>query len=157
MERERNTLPIRDVLERYLLKHKHLQYEVKTRQALKLWGEIVDDYVRRNTEAVIVKKRTLFVHTTSAVLANELQMRERELLKKLNTSLEVSLIDRIVFKSGFFLKGDKKEEATGQGEARLPVKVLKSIDNTVKNVNDDDLRKVLKDFLTSVALKNENR
>jgi len=154
MERDRDTIHMRDALELYLSKNKNLQYEVKTRQALKLWEEIVDDYVRIHTRAATVKDRKLYVHVASTVLANELQMKERELLNKINSNLKVPIIDKIVFKSGFFPREEKKEIAV-KNEVRLSANVVRKIENLVKNVADEDLRKVLKNLFLSIAIRNK--
>lgn len=154
MERKRDVIHMRDALELYFSKNKHLQYEVKTRQALKLWEEIVDDYVRLHTRAATVKDRKLYVHVASTVLANELQMKERELLNKINSNLKVPIIDRIVFKSGFFPKDEKKEVAI-KDDVRLSVNVVRKIENLIKNVGDEDLRSVLKNLFVSIAIKSK--
>ena len=45
-----------------------------------------------------LKGKTLFVQVEGAPLASELQLRQRELIKKINQHFERKLVERIVFK-----------------------------------------------------------
>jgi predicted nucleic acid-binding Zn ribbon protein len=155
VERGEGPSLIRNVLEQYFEKHRRIQYEVKTREALKVWSLIVDDYIRDHTEPVYIKKHTLYVKTDSSALAGELSMREGDLLRKLNESLNTHLLKRIVFKSGSITAHGKKSRKQEQGSAQLTSKTLKKIDNIVRRIKEDELRGILKKFLKSTAKKRD--
>jgi predicted nucleic acid-binding Zn ribbon protein len=146
---------IRNVLQQYFAKHRKILYEVKTREALKVWGLIVDDYTRDHTEPIYVREHTLYVKTDSSALAGELSMREEGLLRKLNGSLNTHLLKRIVFKSGSITTHGQKKGAREQGSAQLTSNTLKKIDNIVKEIKEDELRGILKKFLKATAKKRD--
>ncbi len=155
MERGEGPSLIRNVIEQYFAKHRKIQYEVKTREALKVWSLIVDEYVRDHTEPVYVKEHTLYVKTDSSALASELSLQEDDLLRRLNGSLKIQLLKRIVFKSGSITAQGKKSRKQEQGSALLTSKTLKKIDNIVRRIKEDELRGILKKFLKSTAKKRD--
>jgi len=151
MGQDRSTFPIKDVLEKVLSKNEHIRYEIKIREAMETWGKIADDYLLHHTKAVLIKERKLFIHTDSAVLANELSMKEREYRKHINSVLKLPLIKKIVFRSGFILNKDTKKPPTVKKKKELTVKTLKQIDSAVENIKEDELKNILKKFLRSTA------
>lgn len=145
------------VLDGYLSSHPRLKYEVKALEAVRIWPDMADEYVRLHTEAVMVKDRILYVHTDSSALASELTLREEEFRGRLNRALKMSLVQRIVFKSGRVAHGQKKGERDKAPPRPLTAKTLKEIEGTVKNVREQELREVLKRFFKETAMRNERR
>jgi predicted nucleic acid-binding Zn ribbon protein len=149
---------MRDLLEQYLSRNKRLQYEVKTREAVKVWSQIHDGYIGRHTTAAIVKDRTLYVHTDSSALASELTLREEELVAGLNSALGVRLIERILFTAGTVQHGNHTkghDTENGRGSVhKLTAGTIDRIESVVQNIEEEELREVMKKFLKSSALRN---
>ena len=145
------------VLDAYLSHHPRMKYEVKSREAVMIWPDIADEYVRLHTEAVMVKDRILYVHTDSSALASELTLREEEFRGRLNRALKMALVQRIVFKSGRVVHGRKNGEEKKAPPQPLTAKTLKEIEGMVQNVREKELREALKRFLKETAMRNERR
>jgi hypothetical protein len=126
-------------------------YEVKTREAVRVWPELVDEYVRRHTQAVLVRDRVLYVHTDSSTLAAELTMREKKLREGLNRALKTPIIGRILFKAGHVAAPEGGERYDTPPNSVPTMKTLNKIDATVKDVHDEELRETLRRLLKSVA------
>lgn len=62
------------------------------------WGEIVGDYINRQTTNRFVKDRKLYVAISSAPLRNELMLNRAALAKRLNEITGANVIDDIVFR-----------------------------------------------------------
>ena len=108
MQRDKKTHLIKDVLESYLAKNKHIGYRIKAAEALRIWGRISGDWLSSHSEAVHVKDGILLVKTDSPSLANELSLKQQELIEEINKELSSPLIEKIVFKSGFIKKNKSK-------------------------------------------------
>jgi hypothetical protein len=124
---------------------------VKIREALRLWAGAVEEYVRLHTQAVLVKNRTLYVHADSSALASELSLRERELLDRLNRALKVRLLERIIFKAGRVAHEEHGAAPADGAKIRLTADTVKRIDATVKDIEEDELRDILRRFLRTAA------
>ena len=72
---------------------------VKLCSSLEIWNRIVDARVGKNTEAVKIRNRTLYVITSSAAWANELIYLSREFVKKFNAAAGEEAIKDICFRS----------------------------------------------------------
>lgn len=57
---------------------------VKICEQITIWAEIIDEKVRKNSEAVKIRNRVLTVNTTSSTWAQELTFLKVELVKKFN-------------------------------------------------------------------------
>ncbi len=63
-----------------------------------MWGEIVGDYINRQTTNRFVKDRKLYVAISSAPLRNELMLNRAALVVRLNEITGANVIDDIVFR-----------------------------------------------------------
>ncbi len=154
MERDIKTYLIKDILETYLSKNRYIGYRIKSEEALRLWRKVVDDYIGLHTDAVLVKEGILYVHTDSSVLANELSLREKELLQKLNDVLKSPVIKGIVFKSGFIRKEKKKSVLDIKSQKEVGIESLKKINRLVKSIKEKELRGILKKLFITAAKRN---
>ncbi len=157
MKRDTKPIRVRDILEGMLSRNERLKYEVKIREALNSWSDIAEVYVRAHTKAVYVKNRTLYVNTESSVLANELSLREKEYIRKLNSAAGIDVIKKIVFKAGntIYEKNEGREKTRPGG--RLSMNVLKKIDTSVLHIKEGDLREIFRRFLRTTAGHNEKK
>jgi hypothetical protein len=128
-----------------------MQYEVKMREAVRIWPDHVDQYVRRHTQAVMVKDRVLYVHTDSSTLTSELTLREKNLRERLNRALKTPIIGRIVFKTGRVAPLEDGKNPEKPPASALTMKTIKEIDTTVRGVHDEELRETLRRFLKTAA------
>ena len=154
MEKGRDFYRIRDVLDLYLSKNEYIAYRIKSQEALKAWDTVVDNYIRQHTKTVFIKNKTLFIRTDSTVLANELSLREKELVDKLNSVLRTPLISRLKFKTGVIRKKDRKRESNAVKPKEITLKTINNIDRMVQDINEDELRFIMKKFLISLAMRN---
>ena len=88
--------PIKTVLNTYLFKT-GLEKGVRQQQALALWPTAVGKKIADNTAVQDVKHGTLIVHAKSPAWAQELQLRKKEILSNLNSSLGKRTIKDIRF------------------------------------------------------------
>jgi len=68
-------------------------------QVLSLWPEVIDEGIRKNTEAVKIKNQVLYVSTSSSVWAQELTFLKEEIIKKINEKAGREVIKDIRFKA----------------------------------------------------------
>ncbi len=157
MRRDTKPSPVRDILENILSHNERLRYEIKIREAQYAWSDITEEYVRTHTKAVYVKSRILYVNVDSSVLANELSLREKEYIKKLNNATNTMVIKKIVFKAGNTIRSREENKGTAGVSGRLPISVLKKIDDTVTHIREGELRDVFRSFLRTTARRNKKK
>jgi len=151
VKRDTKPTPVRYILENILSRNKHLRYEVKVREALYRWNDVTEEYVKNHTKAVYVKNRILYVNTESSVLANELSLREKEYIEKLNAKVGIQIIKKIVFKSGNTIQERKNEKNILKASPHLSINVLKKIDASVAHIREEELREIFRRFLRTTA------
>jgi len=78
-----------------LLKSAGIDQPIEQNKALIIWGDVVGESIASNTEAKEVKHGILIVKVSTPVWRNEIAMRKREILKKLNTELGSTAIKNI--------------------------------------------------------------
>jgi hypothetical protein len=152
MQRDRRTYLIREVLESYLAKNRQIGYRVKKTEALRVWAKICGDWVASHSEAFQVKDGILLIKTDSPILANELSLKERELVEAMNRELAYPLLKRIVFKSGFVEKHNSKDKAApSEVKKKLTMETVKRVDRLVETVKEEELRDLLRKLFISSA------
>ena len=72
---------------------------VKLCGRLEIWSSVVDERVGKNTEAIKIRNRTLYVITSSAAWANELSYLKKEIIRKFNSAAGEETIKDIYFRS----------------------------------------------------------
>ncbi len=77
-----------------------LARSVKICSQLTLWDRVVDEQVRRHTEAVKIKFKVLYVTTSSPAWAQELGFLKQQIIAKFNAEAGQEVISDIKFKSG---------------------------------------------------------
>ncbi|MBN3033116.1 MAG: DUF721 domain-containing protein [Candidatus Saganbacteria bacterium] len=65
-----------------------------------LWPQVVDERVSRNTEAVKLVNRTLYIATASPVWAQELTFLKPAIIKRFNERAGAEVVSDIKFKAG---------------------------------------------------------
>jgi predicted nucleic acid-binding Zn ribbon protein len=72
---------------------------IKNCQLLAVWEKVVDEGIKRNTEPVKIRNRTLFIQAASPAWANELTYLKREIIKRFNQQAGSEAISDIRFKA----------------------------------------------------------
>jgi len=77
-----------------------LKQRLKQAEAVRKWDEIVGERIACETQAEIVRGKTLFVKVTSPIWAQELSFLKPEIMKKLRQEIGRGVITDIRFKCG---------------------------------------------------------
>ena len=157
MKRDNRTYSIREVLESWLAKNRHIGYRIKAAESLTLWAKIPDEYVTSHSDAIGIKEGVLMVNTDSSVLANELSLREKEFRELLNNELGEPIVKRIVFKSGFVQRDKDMKEPGGKEGKKLSIETLKRVNEVVESVKQQEIREGLKKLFISSAEKGSSK
>ena len=67
---------------------------------LSLWSKVVDEKIGKQTEAVKIRNRTLYVSTRSPAWAQELSFLKDKIIKKFNEQAGEEAIQDIKFRGG---------------------------------------------------------
>lgn len=93
-----------ETLKSLLKKKKQKQGLKKTLDIYELFGEWnrnaaeIFGNKKINCEPKFLRGKTLYVHVQGAPLAAELQMRQHQLIKKINDHFDKQMVERIIFK-----------------------------------------------------------
>ena len=145
---------IGEVLKDLLKKNRYLSYRVNVDKAIELWNKQEDKTVKGKTKAVGFKNGTLIVHVNSPVLANELSLKERFFIRKINRELGLEIIKKIHFKSGF-IKNDRRIEENYEVDLKPSIRVIKKAEEIVNRIKDEELKESLKNLILSSYVYNE--
>ena len=129
---------------------KNLEIDVplKTYSILGAWDEIVGESVAVHSRPRSIRNRILFVDVSHSTWMQQLQFLKPTLLEKINAFLGEPLIQDIRFKQGKIspphpalpktpsLKDEKLDKAT-----------LTRIESIIQKINDEDIRKSVRDVL----------
>ncbi len=72
---------------------------VKSCKQVALWGQVVDERVSRNSEAVKIRNKVLYVNTATSTWAQELTFLKREIIKRFNQKAGEEAVRDIKFKA----------------------------------------------------------
>ncbi|MFC2152803.1 DUF721 domain-containing protein [Bacteroidota bacterium] len=95
--RKKNTQKIDVVIKEYL-KALKIDDKIKEVQLIKSWDEVVGKTIARSTNDIYIKNRKLIVKLNSSVIRNELFMLRDGLKKALNDKAGEEIIDDIILK-----------------------------------------------------------
>jgi hypothetical protein len=148
---------IRSILDR-TLKSLEIDVPLKTYSILGAWNEIVGESVANQTQPRSIRNRILFIDVSHPTWMQQLQFLKPTLLEKINAFLGEPLIQDIRFKLGKIsptipappkthsLKDEKLDKAT-----------LNRIESIVQKIDDQDLRKKVRDVLIRGAQLEQSR
>lgn len=89
-------LPLKEVLKN-VLNEERFKGKLDERKLIEHWSNIVGEIILKETKQIYIKNRKLFVKIDSPFAKNDLIYRRKELTKKLNTYVDASVIDDIIF------------------------------------------------------------
>jgi len=143
--------PIHSILEK-TLKALEIDVPLKSYSIWCAWKEIVGDSIALQTQPRSIRNRILFIDVSHSTWMQQLQFLKPTLLEKINNFLGEPLIQDIRFKLGkisptiptppkvHLLEDEKLDKAT-----------LKHIEGIVQKIEDQEVRKSLRDVLIKGA------
>jgi len=149
--------PIRSVLEN-TLKGLEIDVPLKSYSILGAWNEIVGATVAAHSQPRSIRNRILFVDVTHSTWMQQLQFLKPTLLEKVNTFLGEPLIQDIRFKLGRILPSTPSPSKTDHPRKEdLGEETLERIEKVVQKIEDEEVRKALKDVLMKGAKLEQHR
>ena len=88
--------PINTVLASFLKKTR-LSHGVNQQKAIEVWSETVGNKIAEKTEAVSVERGVLIIRADSSVWSQELQLKKKEILLKINKKVGKKTITDLRF------------------------------------------------------------
>ena len=83
-----------------VLASKGIPQSIKNCNTVLLWEKVVEGEVKKNTEALKVQNRTLYVMVKNSVWAQELTFLKKEIIKKMNEAAGFGAVADIRFRVG---------------------------------------------------------
>jgi predicted nucleic acid-binding Zn ribbon protein len=85
-----------DILER---SNSAVAWTIRSCRQLEIWQKVVDERVARQTEAVKIKNKVLYVLTTTSTWAQELTLLKRDIINKFNLCAGEEAINDVRFRA----------------------------------------------------------
>jgi hypothetical protein len=105
----------------------------------------------------MVKDRVLFVRADSSALASELTLKEEEHRNRLNRALNMELVRKIVFKSGRVSPPGRHASSLQEIPSHLTAEHVKKIEAAVQNLDEEELREIMRRLLREMAERGRKR
>ena len=80
-----------------LIKKEGLENEINQQKAIDLWGDVVGQKIRENTEPVEVQFGVMIIKVKNSVWKQELQFQKEDIIKSLNKKLIKTMIKDLRF------------------------------------------------------------
>jgi predicted nucleic acid-binding Zn ribbon protein len=74
-----------------------IQSKLQEYDAVNRWNEIMGEQIANASEAIGIKQGVLHVHVTTGPWRNELTLRKKEIIEKINTSIGSEIVKDIKF------------------------------------------------------------
>lgn len=130
-----------------LLRDLGLEQRFKSEQIAVLWPQMVGHAVAKIARPTQFRGGTLFVDVVDHVWMQELKLRERDLLDRLNRALGSPLVGRLFLRLGQMPQAASSEPAettpTLRTDAPLPPDEEATLERELASVADPELRQVL--------------
>jgi hypothetical protein len=116
------------------------------------WEEIVGKSVALHTQPRSIHNRILFINVSHPTWTQQLQFLKSTLIQKINSYLGESLIEDIRFKLGKISSPIPASSKTLPWQAEdLDERTLKQIETLLQKIDDEEVRKGLRDVLIKGA------
>jgi len=149
--------PIGSILEK-TLKALEIDVPLKTYSIWSAWGDIVGESVALHTQPRSIRNRILFIDVSHPTWIQQLQFLKPALLEKINNFLGESPIQDIRFKLGKISPTIPSPSKTHVLEdENLDKETLSRIENLVQKVDDEGVRKGLREVLIKGAKLEQSR
>ena len=153
----RKPQPLHSILEK-TLKALEIDVPLKAYSILGAWNKIVGESVAEHSQPRSIRNRILFIDVSHSTWMQQLQFLKPTLLEKINTFLGESLIQDIRFKLGKISPTMPASTKTHSLEdEKLDKATLDRIENLLQEIDDDQIRKSLRDVLIKGAKLEQSR
>jgi hypothetical protein len=148
---------IRSILEK-TLKNLEIDVPLKTYSILGAWNEIVGESVGVQTQPRSIRNRILFIDVSHSTWMQQLQFLKPTLLEKINSFLGEPLIQDIRFKLGKISPTiSTPPMAPSLEDEKLDKATLTRIENLLQEIDDNEVRKNLREVLIKGAKLERSR
>jgi hypothetical protein len=149
--------PIHSILEK-TLKALEIDVPLKSYSIWGAWEEIVGDSVALQTQPRAIRNRILFIDVSHPTWMQQLQFFKPTLLEKINNFLGEPHIQDIRFKLGKISPPvQAPSKASVWQRENLDERILKQIESIVQKIDDQEVRKSLRDVLIKGAKLERHR
>jgi len=142
---------IRSILDQ-TLRSLEIDGPLKAHSIWRAWEEIVGKPVALHAQPRSIHNRILFINVSHSTWIQQLQFLKSTLIEKINAYLGEPLIEDILFKLGKISPPISASSKTlpWQGE-KLDERTLKQIESLLQKIDDEEVRKGLRDVLMKGA------
>ncbi|PIV20137.1 MAG: hypothetical protein COZ69_02845 [Deltaproteobacteria bacterium CG_4_8_14_3_um_filter_45_9] len=142
---------IRSILDK-TMKSLEIDVPLKTYSILEAWNEIVGESVAGHSQPRSIRNRILFIDVSHPTWMQQLQFLKHTLLDKVNAFLGEPLIQDIRFKLGKVSSTiSVPPKTTSLEDEKLDKTILDRIDGLLQEIDDQELRKKMRDVLIKGA------
>lgn len=147
----RKPQPIRFVLEN-TLRALEIDSHLKTYSIFGAWKEIVGESISLHTQPRSIRNRILFIDVSHSTWMQQLQFLKATLLEKINAFLGEQALQDIRFKLGKISPpGSPSSKTNVLQKENLDELTLMRIENLLQKVDDEEVKKGLRDILIKGA------
>jgi len=148
MRKTKTASPIGDLLERYF-REQGQEQKFSELKVFSEWDNVVGEAISANACPVSVNQGHLVVAVRNSMWLTELGFDEKKYRNKLNRLLGKGVIKTISFRIGQI---PEREKPAAQAQSQpLDPQLAKKIDKILASVEDENLQKLLKDWLTALG------
>lgn len=115
-----------------------------------VWDTLMGEEISKNAQPVSINQGRLVVSVRNSIWMNELQFSKLKIRSKLNRELGKDTITDVTFRIGPILE-KKREEPAMPSRKALDSKSMERINRMVASIEDEQLRKLLKNWMAAAA------
>ncbi|MCG2675566.1 DUF721 domain-containing protein [bacterium] len=137
-----------------ILRKLGLEKRIKECAILSLWNDAVGENIALHTKPLKVYDGRMTVLVESSSWTQELTFLKNRIIERLNRSIGKEVIKDIYFKIGEIKKSfpeEKKEKTIDLESVKLDKEKRKKIEESLEKIEDPEIKKILKNFLTKEA------
>ena len=130
-----------------------LEKRIKECAILSFWNDAVGESIALHTKPIKVYDGRMTVLVESPSWTQELTFLKNRIMERLNKSIGREIVKDIYFKIGEIrsFPEEKKEEAIDLERVKLDEGKRRKIEESLKRIEDLEIKKILKNFLTKEA------
>jgi predicted nucleic acid-binding Zn ribbon protein len=136
-----------------LLKDKGWDAVAEEHRVFTIWEDAVGRHIARHAHPERIKRGVLFVIVSSPTWNQELTLKKKEILQRLNEHLGKHLITDITFAPGEVEFEEKKPEEKKTKRAKTPGD--ETIEHYTENINDRELKRVASNVLKKALTRDD--
>jgi len=145
MKRDNFPSPVGEVLER-VFKKIGIEQKIKELKVLNSWREVAGERIYKHARPFCIKKGTLFVKVDNSGWLTQLTYLKEKIISEFNKREGKEIVKDIYFRLGS-IKNKKKFSFIPSKRIKLSKEEEEEIDNKLRSIEDDSLRRVLKRLL----------